>query len=65
MLFLRVDYLEKKIWNMEINLERGDLLQLDPITHKGTVKLLAPGKKHKVCQLYVFSLLSLFLNNGL
>lgn len=32
---------------MEINLERGDLLQLDPITHKGTVKLLAPGKKHK------------------
>jgi len=32
---------------MEINLERGDLLQLDPITHKGTVKLLAPGKKNK------------------
>jgi len=32
---------------MEINLERGDLLQLDPISNKGTVKLLAPGKKNK------------------
>jgi hypothetical protein len=33
---------------MQISLERGDLLQLDPISHTGTVKLLPPGKKNKV-----------------
>ena len=33
---------------MELVLERADLLQLDPISHKGTIKLLPPGKKHKV-----------------
>ena len=32
---------------MEISLERGDLLQLDSISHTGTVKLLPLGKKNK------------------
>ncbi len=33
---------------MELILDRGDLLQLDPMSYKGTMKLLAPGKKNKV-----------------
>lgn len=32
---------------MELILERGDLLQLDPITNRGTLKLLPAGKKGK------------------
>lgn len=31
-----------------LNLERSDLLQLDPISAKGTLKLLPLGKKNKV-----------------
>ena len=38
---------------MELNLDRGDLLQLDPISHKGTLKLLAPGKKNKVIYCFI------------
>lgn len=30
------------------NLERADLLQLEPITNRGTLKLLPLGKKNKV-----------------
>ena len=33
---------------MDIRLERGDLLQLDPISNTGTLKLFPPGKKFKV-----------------
>ena len=33
---------------MEINLERGDLLKLDAISNRGTLKLLPLGKKGKV-----------------
>eukprot|EP01038_Epipyxis_sp_PR26KG_P007245 gene7245-9877_t len=32
---------------MNLTLERGDLLQMDPISHKGTLKLLPLGKKNK------------------
>jgi hypothetical protein len=32
-----------------LNLERQDLLQLDPISSTGTLKLLPIGKKFKVC----------------
>lgn len=31
-----------------LNLERGDLLQLVPISNTGTIKLLPLGKKNKV-----------------
>lgn len=31
-----------------LSLERADLLQLEPISHRGTLKLLPVGKKHKV-----------------
>jgi hypothetical protein len=29
--------------------QRADLLQLEPISCRGTLKLLPPGKKKKVC----------------
>ena len=32
---------------MDLRLERGDLLQLDTISHCGTLKLFPPGKKSK------------------
>ena len=31
----------------QLNLERGDLLQTHPISNRGTIKLLPPGKKHR------------------
>lgn len=33
---------------MELEFQRADLLQLDPISCRGTLKLLPPGKKKKV-----------------
>lgn len=47
-----------------LNLERSDLLQLDPISAKGTLKLLPLGKKNKVsvvinCVLRASGLLSM------
>lgn len=33
---------------MELSLERGDLLQLNPISSRGTLRLLPLGKKNKV-----------------
>jgi hypothetical protein len=33
---------------MALKLERGDLLQLDPISYSGTLKLFPLGKKNKV-----------------
>lgn len=33
---------------MELSFERGDLLQLDPISNTETLRLLPPGKKRKV-----------------
>ena len=33
---------------MDLDFERADLLQLDPISCRGTLKLLPPGKKKKV-----------------
>jgi hypothetical protein len=35
----------------QITLERGDLLQLVPISNTGTIKLLPLGKKNKVLNL--------------
>ena len=35
----------------QITLERGDLLQLVPISNSGTIQLLPLGKKFKVCKL--------------
>ena len=32
---------------MQLSLERGDLLQLAPISNAGTIKLLPPGKTRK------------------
>jgi len=40
---------------MELSLERGDLLQLDPMSFTGTVKLLPPGKKNKVAHIKILS----------
>jgi hypothetical protein len=36
------------IYRMELEFQRADLLQLDPISCRGTLKLLPPGKKKKV-----------------
>lgn len=36
---------------MDINLERADILQLDPISNTGTTKLLPLGKSRKVSKL--------------
>lgn len=37
-----------------LKLERGDLLQIEPISFTGTLKLLPLGKKSKVSDLYYF-----------
>jgi hypothetical protein len=37
-----------KILKMELSFERADILQVDPISNVGTVKLLPFGKKQKV-----------------
>jgi hypothetical protein len=38
----------KLLVNMALKLERGDLLQLEPISFPGTLKLFPLGKKNKV-----------------
>lgn len=49
---------------MEINLERGDLLKLDAISNRGTLKLLPVGKKGKVSysHSYIGAILYLYLH---
>jgi hypothetical protein len=37
----------------QITLERGDLLQLVPISFSGTIKLLPLGKKNKVIEIII------------